>query len=145
MGYCSDVKVIMAKEDWKKFKNGVIDGNLISYLGEKYDIDFSQIDKYEIDYFFETCNVTDLPNSNDLVVLAWEWIKWREYDKDSMCSVFWAWLDDLEEKNHLFNYIRIGENWEDNDTRECDGGNYNKFYDDGYGRIEISRSIEVFD
>jgi len=145
MGYYSDVKVIMSKEDWKEFKDGVINENLINHLGEKYNIDFSQIDKYEIEHFFGTCSVIDLSNSNDLVVLAWERIKWREYDKDSMCSVFWAWLDDLEERNHLFNYIRIGEDWGDNDTREYDGGDYDKFYDDGYGRIEIVRSIEVFD
>ena len=145
MGYCSDVKVIMARKDWEEFVDGVLNGDLVEQLGKTHNQDFSQIDKFEKEYFFNVCSLEDLPNSNDLVVLSWSWIKWREYSKESMCSAFWTWLDDLEDRNHLFNYIRIGEDWGDYDTRESDGGDCDKFYDDGYGRIEIVRSIEVFD
>ena len=128
MGYRSDIKVLLPKSAWSEFKQAILETD--------------SIDKYDKEWFFECASEKDLPNSKDVVVVAWEWVKWNEWDS-AIIQAFMDWLRKRDSEDLPFHFIRMGE--EVGDIEELYNYGIDWEYEEDYERIYIVSEIAVSD
>ena len=90
MGYSSEVKIAMKKQDYEELKTRLemLEGNM---LDEEDNI----IEKSE----------------NGVFIICWDWINWDESRKE--IKYIMDYLAELREYGKPFHMIRLGENYDD--------------------------------
>lgn len=88
MGYRSEVAVAIKVNDYEKFMKGNSD-------------------------IKELLSLADITSNEEIVILHWDWIKW--YPEYSDIQKFNNILDIIADNEHPYAFIRIGEDYDDND------------------------------
>lgn len=88
MGYRSEVAVAIKVNDYEKFMKGNSD-------------------------IKELLSLADITSNEEIVILHWDWIKW--YPEYSDIQKFNNILDIIADNEHPYTFIRIGEDYDDND------------------------------
>lgn len=121
MGYYSDVKCVTTKEGWEALSKAVKevttdDNEPLTEQGAPIGL---VDDKY--------------------ILAEWYYIKWYEEFKD--VNTFMETLDKLEDKGIPFQFMRVGENFEDVEHRTCFGKDWKASRD--MPHLELTREIAV--
>ena len=129
MGYYSDVKVVLNKNDWDEFKETLLN---------RTDLE----DEFSKNYFLGNAEEIDL--DNNIVIIKWDCIKWNEYRNEAMAS-FMDWLHRRSTENLPFKFIRVGEGagYDQPDIEVMESFGEDWEYEEDYNRIEVSISIDI--
>ena len=125
MGYRSDVKIAMLKED---FDEMIARGE---YTKHNYILDRDAMDYYK---------ELDRGDNVVVVVCGWDGIKW--YPEYTDISYVEDYLAEIEEKGKPYTFMRIGEDYED---IEIDRSWGESGCDESCDVIGIYREIEVYE
>ena len=115
MGYRSDVALCLKKEDFEILK--------VKSAELEYDI-------------VESASTVRFDDKDNVVVISWTWIKWyEEFEEIALVNDF---LDELDEQEKPYSFIRLGEESEDNEFKE------GATWADGIcNKIHMIRDIEI--
>lgn len=122
MGYRSDVKIITTKEGWDMLDKAVKAAS---------DITDDEIKWYltRNDHCKRICN-------GKYMLGEWEDIKWYDWGCEDV-STFMKTLGQLDESHIPYNFIRVGEDYEDIEMREGEE------YDEHMPSLDLRREIEI--
>lgn len=98
MGYRSDVKIITTKEGWN-----MLDSVVRKMAG------ITPANQYTETWLTDESHTTII--ARNYVLGEWEWFKWSTWDDE--VDVFMDTLNDLEEKEEPYRFVRIGEDYND--------------------------------
>ena len=129
MGYYSDVKVVLNKNDWNEFKETLLN---------RTDLE----DEFSKNYFLDNAKEIDL--DNNIIVVEWDCIKWNEY-RDEVMASFMDWLHRRSTENLPFKFIRVGEGagYDQPDIEVMESFGEDWEYEEDYNRIEVNISIDI--
>lgn len=118
MGYISDVKICMKRKSYEELRKRVAEHEAFRYMFDKG--------------FFE---LRELEDDKDVVVCSWDSIKW--YSSFEEIGIIEDYLDELQDREIDFRFIRVGEEYNDIE--------YKEYYRDGScDRIEVHQSIDIY-
>ena len=131
MGYYSDVKVVLYKNDWNEFKETLLN---------RTDLE----DEFSKNYFLGNAEEIDL--DNNIVIIKWDCIKWNEY-RDEVMASFMDWLHRRSTENLPFKFIRVGEGagYDQPDIEVMESFGEDWEYEEDYNRIDVNISIDIID
>lgn len=90
MGYYSEVKIAMKKEDYEELE--------IRFKTKNYDILNCQDELIE-------------RNIDNIVIICWDWVQWGKDNKEIKIVI--DYLDELKETGKPYQIIRLGERYDD--------------------------------
>ena len=131
MGYYSDIKVVLNKNDWNEFKETLLN---------RTDLE----DEFSKNYFLGNAEEIDL--DNNIVIIKWDCIKWNEY-RDEVMASFMDWLHRRSTENLPFKFIRVGEGagYDQPDIEVMESFGEDWEYEEYYNRIYVNISIDIID
>ena len=131
MGYYSDIKVVLNKNDWNEFKETLLN---------RTDLE----DEFSKNYFLGNAEEIDL--DNNIVIVKWDCIKWNEY-RDEVMASFMDWLHRRSTENLPFKFIRVGEGagYDQPDIEVMESFGEDWEYEEDYNRIDVNISIDIID
>lgn len=131
MGYYSDVKVVLNKNDWNEFKETLLN---------RTDLE----DEFSKNYFLGRAEEMDL--DKDIVIVKWDCIKWNEY-RDEVMASFMDWLHRRSTENLPFKFIRVGEGagYDQPDIEVIESFGEDWEYEEDYNRIDVNISIDIIE
>lgn len=134
MGYYSNVRIIVKKEDFKILYNYVE-----KYLKENCTEDFDNLLNEEIIKYMDGFKEEKSLNGTDFYYIGYPYVKWyEEYDevKSIMNGLIY-----LDEHNKPFRFCRIGENYDDIEEIYS----HEAYEDDVLPYPQIIKIIKTFD
>ena len=121
MGYRNDVRICMSEDN---FYTLIEQGRKEGFADHNYLLDENAM---------KICKKKD-----GIVVFGWDWIKWEEDFRD--VEFVMNFLDNMREEGYPFQFVRIGEDLDDNEEMWYRGPNDDDYRCDVIG---ISREIYV--
>ena len=117
MGYRSEVAIVIGEDDFNELKRNDKVRELLKC---------AEIIRY-------------LNSSQNIISIYWDWIKWYETYED--VNIIENFLDNLQEKEHSYHFVRVGEELEDIEERYYEGENDEL---ETWDYVGISRQVEFY-
>ena len=116
MGYRSDVRIRTTKEGYEVMKK-----NVEKYIKE--NVNEENLKGYD----WNLLNSAEITEAEDSITLDWYYLKWYDGYKD--VDAIMDSLDELDEKDIDYQYMRIGEETDDIDERwSINNDSFDGFY-----------------
>lgn len=130
MGYRSDVKLITTKEGWERIDKAVRKAENIT----QEDIDAGK-------YWLTDENCWGIICDGHYIIAEWEDIKWYDWGGNDV-STFMKELSKLDDDDIPYEFMRVGEDYEDVEYLYYSSSEYYEKYKD-MPSLGLKREIEV--
>lgn len=119
MGYRSDVRITMSKNGYKKFKK-YVDEHIEDYIKKYVLPETLPFEFNESFHLLNYLNVKEGIENGKEVYFGWNDIKWYQESDEGVAAIEYG-LEKLDEEGYGYAFSRIGEYYDDIETRYFEG------------------------